>query len=173
MSRPALTLVVVMTLVVGCSSDPPDSGPGASPSDNTPTTADGGQTTTSPGTSGGTPSPGQGGFEIDRVRLFDPADLPVNDVPVPVPWGGEARYLEEFTSGATVLLVSYDAQFFGTAAAFYQTWIAQEGLEVTESTTLPTFARWTVVIDGEEVTIEVNQSSENPVAQLTVTFGGE
>lgn len=175
MSQRASTLVLMVWLIVARSADSPVTDSEATPPDAPAVTSEGAdpETVTSDTTAGGTLESVAGEFDIERVRLSDPSELPVDDVPVPVPWGGEAQFLSEFSSGATVLHVTYDPRFFQTAAAFYQTWIAQEGLEVTDQYTLSTTAHWEVVIDGDEVEIEVLLPSDESATHLSVTFGGE
>ena len=111
-----------------------------------------------------------GGFDITRVRLMDPADLP-EGVPVPVPFGGEI----DTTVGAfegELLAVIYDGRFFPTAAAFYATWIEMEGLEASPLFAMGgTAAGWELVVDHQPVRIELSVSDDGANSTLLVYWG--
>jgi hypothetical protein len=84
-----------------------------------------------------------GGFDITRVRLMDPADLP-EGVPVPVPFGGEI----DTTVGAfegELLAVIYDGRFFPTG--------------------------WELVVDGQPVRIELSLSEDGAETTLLIYWG--
>jgi hypothetical protein len=151
---------IAVILIAACSSSP-----AASIAPTRPSATTAGQ----PGPAGTGPALVPGAFDIDRVRLMEPSDLP-EDVPVPVPFGGEIDELHELSEGRS-LLVNYDARFFATAAAFYAAWFEQEGLEASPLLSFADpYAGWEVIVDGEPVRVQVGMSSDESQTQLTITW---
>lgn len=152
-----------MVAVGACSTAP------ASPG-STSGTPGGQPTTGQPAATGNPLFPVPGDFDIDRVRLMEPADLP-DGVPVPVPFGGEIDTDVGVFEGE-VLAVDYDPRFFATAAAFYATWIQLEGLDA--SPLIPVSGNavgWEVTVDGEPVRIEITLSPDGAATQLRISWG--
>lgn len=145
------------------------------PPSNNPTTTVSSDATPSGGATTATTSGGgsQGPFEIDRVRLFDPSDLPAGDVPLPVPLGGDTPGLTQVLytiDEETVLHVRYRPEYFRTAAAFYQTLIARDGHVITDSMLFPTSAHWILLVDGEKVQVRVTALDD--YSHLEITYLG-
>ena len=111
-----------------------------------------------------------GGFDISRVRLMDPTELP-EGVPVPVPFGGEIDPSLGAFEGE-LLAVEYDGRFYPTAVAYYATWIEMEAIEAS-----PLFAfggnaaGWELIVDGQPVRIELSLSADGETAQLLIYWG--
>ncbi len=113
--------------------------------------------------------PVPGAFDIDRVRLMEPADLP-DDVPVAVPFGGEVDDSISVFEGQS-LHVTYDARFFNTAAAFYAAWFEREGLSASPLLSFADpSAGWEVIVDGEPVRVQITLSPDEAQTQLTITL---
>jgi hypothetical protein len=161
MTRPLVLVALALSLVAACSSGPV--APSATTSPAQPT----GDIQPSP--TGGSLVPIPGGFDIDRVRLMEPADLP-EGVPVPVPFGGEIDESIGAFEGE-LLAVDYDARFFATAAAFYAAWIEQEGLSASPLVAFsPNAAGWEVIVDGEPVRIELTIAPDGSATQLRISW---
>jgi len=153
--------LAIVALTIACASSP-----SAVPAE-TGGTATSAAEVASPTPTAGSLAPVPGGFDITRVRLMDADTLP-DGVPVPVPYGGEIDEAFGAFEGQ-VLAVEYDARFFPTAAAFYETWIDIEGLE---SSPLMTFsatgAGWQVTVDGQPVRVEMSISPDGTKTQLAI-----
>jgi hypothetical protein len=159
MSRNLGLYGIAVILVAACSSGPAPVTPTQQPAT--------GAGQPSPG--GSTPVPVPGEFDIDRVRLMEPSDLP-EGVPVPVPFGGTIDDTVSVSDGES-LLVDYDPRFFATAAAFYAAWIEREGLSASEILAFSDpFAGWEVVVDGEPVRIQISLSPDETQTQLAITW---
>jgi hypothetical protein len=118
---------------------------------------------------GGGLVPVPGGFDFDRVKQMDAADLP-EGIPVPVPFGGVIDDLHGVSEGQS-LIVDYDPRFFATAAAFYQTWIANEGLDASPlMSSGGDLVGWEMPIDGQQVRVELRVSDDGSATRLVVLW---
>ena len=171
MSRRAGASIVVLFLIAGCGS----STGSASTSPTAPSVATP-ATTASPSPAGEPSSAGNGGgnerfpgFEFERVRQVDPADLP-DGIPVPVPFGGTVD--EDLgASEGELLAIDYDPRFYNTLIAFYGTWLAMEGIDASPLVAIGgTAGGYEFVADGVPVRIEISVGESGP-AKLAIFWG--
>ncbi len=154
MPRRTWLLVACIVAAAGCSAGTPTNPPTIAPA---PTQVPVGTTLV------------PGGFDFDRVRQMDPAELP-DGVPVPIPAGGTIDDSAGVFEGE-VLVVEYDPRFFATAAAFYAEWIRREGHVASELVAFGGDATgWEIQVDGQPVRVELQSAAEPPATTLTVLW---
>jgi hypothetical protein len=110
------------------------------------------------------------GFEFDRVRQMDAADLP-EGIPVPVPFGGAIDASVGAFEGE-LLAIEYEPSFFNTAIAFYGTWLQIEGIDADELVAMGSDATgWVFVRDGVPVRIEISRAADASSTNVHIYWG--